>query len=113
MAFNRYAAINIGTSASGIRTATSTDVIIGMRITNRTANLIKVSAYVTIGGTGDVYLVGGPTNGTMGADVPVGGSIVVISGDADKVVIKSGDVVNVVSSIASSADCVLSVLEAA
>lgn len=113
MAFNRYAVISIGTSASPIRTATSTDVVIGLRITNRTASAIKVSAYVTVGGTGDVYLVGGPTNSTMGADVPVGASIVVISGDADKVVIKSGDVVNVVSSAAGSADCVLSVLEAA
>ncbi len=114
MAFNRYFARGVTTTASTVRTATSTDVIIGLRVTNTSAAAIKVSVWIT-GGGGDNYLVGG-TSGTVattGADVPVGGSIVVVSGDADKVVLVNGDAVKVISSAVTSCDCIISLLEAA
>ncbi len=109
MAFNRYVARSI-TTVQTVRTSVTgtADVIIGMRVTNRTASAIKVSAYIT-GGGGDNYLVGGTDPATMGADVPVGGSIVIISGDADKVVLVNGDAVKVIAT--GAADCILSVLE--
>jgi hypothetical protein len=44
------------------------------------------------------------------ATVPIGGTIVVIGGD-QKMVLKSGDSIQVSSSVAGSADAILSVLE--
>lgn len=87
----------------------TSDVVIGLRITNITAAPIKVAACIT-NGANDTYLVGGPTVATMGADVPVGASIVVINGDIDKVVLETGDKIRVASSAASSADVVVSAL---
>ena len=83
-------------------------IVVGLRITNVTADVIKVSAALN-DGTNDHYLVGGATNSTMGANVPVGGSLVVINGDADKVVLNTGHSINVTASAA--ADVIMSVLE--
>ena len=108
MAFARSLTNNI-TTVTTVRTGSANgDVLIGMRIANRTAAAIKASAYITFSGN-DYYLVGGPTNSTMGADIPVGGAMIVINGDIDKVVLASGDLVRVVASAA--ADCVVSALE--
>lgn len=108
MAFQRTLARNI-TTASTVRTASSGgDVVIGLRVTNTTAGSVKASAYI-YDGANNYYLVGGPTNSTMGADIPVGGSMIVINGDADKVVINSGDTIKVEAS--GTVDTVCSVLE--
>jgi hypothetical protein len=79
-----------------------------MTVANRTASAIKVS--VTLNDGAETYLVGGPTNATMGADIPVGGALVVVGGD-QKVVMEAADLLKVESSAASSADVVVSVLE--
>lgn len=95
---------SVGTSAATIYTgpASTQTTIIGMTVSNTTASAITVDVYVTSGGV-DYYLV-------KGANVPVGGSLVPIGGD-QKVVVETGAVVNVVSSAASSADVVMSILE--
>lgn len=95
---------SVGTSAATIYTgpAATATTIIGMTVANISASAITVDVYVTSGGV-DYYLV-------KGANVPVGGSLVPIGGD-QKVVIETGAVVKVVSSAASSADVVMSILE--
>lgn len=95
---------SVGTSAATIYTgpAATATTIIGMTVSNTTASTITVDVYITSSAV-DYYLV-------KGAAVPVGGSLVPIGGD-QKVVIETGDVVKVVSSAASSADVVVSLLE--
>ena len=114
MPFNRTLTVNDAAAdvLKLVRTASANgDVVIGMRITNVTASAIKVSACITSSAV-DYYLVGGPTVATMGADVPVGGSLVVINGDADKVVLNNGDTIKIKSSgAANSTHSIISVLE--
>lgn len=95
---------SVGTSAATIYTgpAATATTIIGMTVANTTASAITVDVYVTSSAV-DYYLV-------KGANVPVGGSLVPIGGD-QKVVIETGAEVKVVSSAASSADVVMSILE--
>lgn len=97
---------SVGTTAATIYTgpAATQTTIIGMTVSNTTAANITVDVYITSSAT-DYYLV-------KGAMVPVGGSLVPIGGD-QKVVIETGAVVKVVSSAASSADVVMSILEIA
>lgn len=95
---------SVGTSAATVYTcpsATQTTVI-GLSIANTTTGTISADAYITSGGT-DYYLV-------KSATVPVGGSLVVVGGD-QKTVLEAGDVLKVVTSAASSADVVCSILE--
>jgi len=108
MAFKRTLTKNVGTALTTVRSFIGpvSDTVIGLRVTNTGAVAIKVSACVTNGGI-DYYLVGGPT---PTADVPVGGSIVIINGDIDKVVMEAGDVLRVASNTASSCDVIASVL---
>lgn len=95
---------NVGTSAATVYTGPSATAttIIGMTVANTTASTITVDVYITSSAV-DYYLV-------KGASVPVGGSLVPVGGD-QKVVIETGAVVKVVSSAASSADVVMSILE--
>ena len=95
MAFTRTLTRNVTTSTQ-VRAGTSAnaDVVIGLRITNTTAAAITASAHILSGGQ-TYYLVGGATTATMGADIPVGGSLVVINGDIDKVVMTTADVIKV------------------
>jgi hypothetical protein len=95
---------SVGTSAATIYTcpsATST-TIIGLTVGNTTTSPITVDVYVTSSAT-DYYLV-------KGATVPVGGSLVPVGGD-QKLVLEAADVLKVISSAASSADVICSLLE--
>jgi hypothetical protein len=95
---------DVGTSASTIYTAPSATqtTIIGMTIGNVTASPITVDVYVTSSAT-DYYIV-------KGATVPVGGSLVPIGGE-QKLVLEAADALKVLSSAASSADVIVSLLE--
>jgi hypothetical protein len=99
---------SIGTSNTTIYqapTATQSTVI-GLSISNRTiANTIQVSAYVLDSSNSytPVYIVSNAT-------VPLGGTLVAVGGE-QKLVLKAGDSVQVVSSVSGSADAILSVLE--
>lgn len=83
-------------------TASTATTVIGMTVANVSAAAITVDVYVTISST-NYYLV-------KGALVPVGGALVPIGGD-QKVVLETGDALKVVSSAATSADVIASVLE--
>ena len=95
---------SIGTSNVNVYTvpaATSTTVI-GMSVANVTSNNITVSTTLT-SGSSTVYLI-------KDATVVAGGATVLIGGD-QKVVLTATNYLTVVSSAATSADVVISVLE--
>lgn len=101
--FTSYVNKDVGTSAATVVTvgsATQTTVI-GLSFANTTSSPITADAYITRSGT-NYYLI-------KGATVPVGSSLVVVGGD-QKVVMITSDVLKVVTSAASSADVVTSVL---
>lgn len=97
---------DVGTSAATIYTAPAVTqtTLIGLSVANTTASPITCDAYVTSSAV-DYYLI-------KGATVPVGGSLVIVGGD-QKVVLEAADALKVISSAASSADVVCSLLEIA
>ena len=101
--FARYLNKNVGTSAAAVVTvgASTQTTIIGLSFANTTTSPITVSAYITVSAV-NYYLI-------KDATVPVGSSLVVVGGD-QKTVLVTGDVLNVISSAATSADVITSVL---
>ena len=101
--FTRYLNKSVGTSAATVVTvgAGTQTTIIGLSLANTTTSPITVSAYITASAV-DYYLV-------KDALVPVGGSLVVVGGD-QKTVLVTNDALKVISSAASSADVITSVL---
>lgn len=102
--FKNYLSKNIGTSAATIYTcpAATQTTLIGLSIANTSASPITTDVYITSGGT-DYYLI-------KSGVVPVGGSLVIVGGD-QKVVLEAADVLKALTSAASSADGVASLLE--
>lgn len=102
--FRRYTARNVGTSATTVFTADSYDTIIGIGCANITTAEIKVDVILNdADSSNDVYLV-------KGAPIQNGGALQVIDGGA-KYVVKSGDVLKVVSDTASSLDVIVSTVD--
>jgi len=101
--FTSYVNKNVGTSPATVVTvgASTQTTVIGMSVANTTSSPITVDAYITRSGV-DYYLI-------ETATVPVGSSLVIVGGD-QKVVLITSDALKVVSSAASSADVVTSVL---
>jgi hypothetical protein len=102
--FKNYFSKNVGTSAATVYTcpsATQTTVI-GLSVANTSSSPITTDVYITSSSV-DYYLI-------KSGVVPVGGSLVVVGGD-QKVVLEAADILKVVTSAASSADVVASVLE--
>ena len=102
--FKSYYNKNVGTSAATVYTCPSSTqtTVIGLSIANTSASPITADAYITRSAV-DYYLI-------ETATVPVGSSLVIVGGD-QKVVLQVGDVLKVVTSVASSADSVCSLLE--
>jgi len=101
--FTSYVNKNVGTSAATVVTvgASTQTTIIGLAVANTISSPITTDVYFTRSSV-DYYLI-------RGATVPVGSSLVVVGGD-QKVVLVTNDVLKVVTSTASSADVVTSVL---
>ena len=98
-----YVAKNVGTSASTLTTVSSgTIAVTSLVVTNTSVSPITTDVYFTRSAT-DYYLV-------KGATVPVGGSLEAISGN--RIVLIASDALKVLTSAASSADVVVSVLTA-
>jgi hypothetical protein len=95
---------DVGTSAATVYTAPSATqtTLIGLSVANTTTSPITCDAYITSSAV-DYFLI-------KGGVVPVGSSLVVVGGD-QKVVLEAADVLKVVTSAASSADVVCSLLE--
>jgi len=102
--FRRFIARNTGTSPATIFTADSYDTVIGIRCANvHASSAVNVDVYIN-DGSNDYYLI-------KTAPIPVGGSLELIDGGA-KFVVDSGDVLKIVSSVASSVDTWVSVVDA-
>jgi hypothetical protein len=102
--FRRFIARNTGTSPATIFTADSYDTVIGIRCANvHASSTVNVDVYIN-DGSNDYYLI-------KTAPIPVGGSLELIDGGA-KFVVDSGDVLKIVSSVASSVDTWVSVVDA-
>ena len=106
--FKIYTSAGIGTANTKVGSytvgANTQTTIIGMTLANIVANGTPITASVFVNnGTANTYLV-------RGAPIPAGGSLVVVGGD-QKIVLTSGYSVYVNSSVASSVDVILSVLE--
>ena len=102
--FRRFTARNVGLTANTVYTANSYDTIIGVGISNTTNAQVFVDVYINdADSSNDVYLV-------KGAPIQSGGALQVIDGGA-KYVVKSGDVLKVVSNTASSLDVIVSTVD--
>lgn len=104
--FKNYFNKSVGTTAVSVYTcpAATQTTFIGMTIANTSAAAITCDVYITSGGV-DYYVV-------KTAPVPVGQALVPIGGD-QKIVLEAGDIIKVVTSAASSADVIASLLEIA
>jgi hypothetical protein len=102
--FKNFKSKNVGTSAATIYTCPSATqtTIIGLSLANTSASPITTDVYITSGGT-DFFLI-------KSGVVPVGGTLVIVGGE-QKVVLEAADVLKALTSAASSADVVCSLLE--
>lgn len=105
--FRRKSSRNIGATpqvVGGYTVPAATDaVVIGLILANISSTTI--TGTVTITGSG-----GNITNIVRNAVIPVGGSLVVAGGE-QKIVLETGDTVNVTSNTAASIDVTMSILE--
>ena len=94
----------VGTAAVNayVCPAATQTTAIGMTIANLNTNAITANVMLNAAGS-NVYIL-------KSATIPPGGALVPIGGD-QKVVLEAGDYLHVNTSIASSADVVVSVLE--
>jgi len=101
--FTSYVNKNVGTSPATVVTvgASTQTTIIGLSVANTTTSPITADAYITRSAV-DYYLI-------RNATVPAGSSLVIVGGDQKTVMITS-DALKVVTSAASSADVITSVL---
>jgi len=103
--FRRYTLQGVGTSAADIPDGAnfdSYDTIVGIHMTNTSANAITVDAYIN-DGTADVYLI-------KGAPIAAGGALQLLDGGA-KVVVSSGDRLWIKSDTAASLDAWVSAVD--
>lgn len=104
--FKNKLTANVGTSPSTVYTtpAATTSTVIGVSVANVNSNNISVSVRVTDSSTATTAHI------VKDALITPGGSLVAVGGE-QKVVLEANDTVSVISSIASSADVIVSVLE--
>jgi len=104
--FKRKLSRNVGTSETAVGSYTvgagTTTVVVGLTICNTTGSAVNASVSLD-DSAADTYLV-------KDAPIPGGGSLVVIGGD-QKVILETGDAINVVSDAASSLDVTMSIME--
>ena len=105
--FKNYVLKAVGTSAQNAYSAAAgvQATVIGMTIANITQSPISANVMLTCSGAAapNVYLV-------QQATIAPGGSLVPVGGD-QKLVIEAGDALQVNTSVASSGDVIVSVLE--
>lgn len=97
---------NIGTSPETVYTVPSstTSVIIGFNITNTSASEISADVFINKanGAADDVYII-------KGLEIPTGSLYDFNTGN--KIILETGDLIQVTSSASSSVDIIVSVLE--
>jgi hypothetical protein len=104
--FKSYTKASIGTSSVDVYTvpAATTSVVIGFCLTNRTASTITADVFVNKANVSadDVYIV-------KGIEVPVGTLYDFNAGN--KIILETGDKIQILSNTESSVDVIVSVLE--
>lgn len=103
--FKSFGSSSIGTTLTSVYTApaATTTTVIGCSVANTHAStLVNIDVVLTKGGT-DYYLI-------KNAPVAPGGALVVVGGD-QKTVVETGNIIKVRSSLATSVDAIVSVLE--
>lgn len=102
--FKRELSRSIGNTATqvGSYTAGTTAIVIGLTVTNTTGSAIAANVFINDGAANTSLVVNAP--------VSSGAALVLIGGD-QKVVLESGDSIYVQSSVASSIDVVMSLME--
>jgi hypothetical protein len=105
--FTRKLSRQVGTSATEIGSytvgASTTTVVVGLSVTNRTGSAITANVFIQDVGAANTYIV-------VNAPISSGSSLVVGGGD-QKLVLITGDKVFVQSSASSSLDAVMSIME--
>ena len=96
MAFNRYKSNSVGTTETTVITATGTKTVIGLLLANTYAGDINVTVKL------------GTTHIVKSAVIPQGTSLELIEG---KIIMVNTDTIKITSSVASSCDVIVSVLE--
>lgn len=96
--FKNYTSASVGTGATTVYTvpASTTSIMMGCNLANRTTSQIAVDVQVA-----GVYLI-------KGAPIPANSALGVLDG---KIILEAADTVVVTSDTASSADVIVSVLE--
>ena len=104
--FTRKLSRSIGTTATRVGSytvaASTSTTAIGLSVANTSTAAISANVYHS-DGTNNTYIV-------YNAPIPAGGSLVAVGGD-QKIVMETGDGIFVQSTVASSADVILSILE--
>jgi|APCry1669189534_1035231.scaffolds.fasta_scaffold08398_7 hypothetical protein len=102
--FTSYVASGVGTTPVALVTVPSatTETIIGLSVANTSASAITFSAYITRSAT-NYYIINNAMLQT--------GQTFIMSGGDQKIVLVASDVLNIVTSAASSADAIASVLQ--
>lgn len=103
--FKNALARNVGTTAVSVYTAPASknSICIELDVCNTTSSGVTCDVYITkFSDSLNYYLI-------KSAPVPVGGSLQVVAGQ--KIVVSDGDIIKVVSSVASSLDVVGAILE--
>lgn len=104
--FKRKLQRNIGNAATQVSSYTvpsgTTTIVVGLSVINITGSSIAANVYINDGVANTNLVVNGP--------ISAGSSLVLVGGD-QKLVLETGDSLYVQSSAASSADCVVSIME--
>lgn len=101
--FRRYTSNAVSTTPTTIFTADSNDTIIGISIANVASTQANATVTITVGS--DIISI------VNSAPIPVGSSLQVLDGGA-KLVMQSGDILKVTSSVASGLDVWVSAVDA-
>ena len=102
--FKSYTDSSIGTVISNVYTVpgSTTAVIIGCNLSNRTGDQVNASLIISKAVGDDVYLI-------RNIPIPNGSAFEFNAGN--KIILETGDIIQVVSDTASSIDAIVSVLE--
>lgn len=100
--FERDKQRNVGASAVTVRTANSDDALVGINIANVKGTQVNVDVFIN-DGANDFYLI-------KDAPIPAGGALSLLDGGA-KIVMQSGDILKVQSTVANAVDVWLSVVD--
>ena len=104
--FKRQLSRSIGNTATKVGSYTvgssTTSIVIGLTVTNVTGSTVAANVFLNDGAAN--------TNMVVSAPISAGASLVLVGGD-QKVVLEEGDSIYVQSSVASSVDVVMSIME--